>query len=138
ADFPAYLQTFDASWTANHAALNDAIDKGLPESVHVSFPSPLTMRIVNAEDPANVGTGFINDKLEYVFVGDLSGASEGDTAGGGVITAATIEGAFDVENLTTEGTVSKRIAAFGGAAGDVARSWVVRLSWEYTGEKTGN
>lgn len=135
-DYPDFLQDFVANWNAGLDDLNDAIEKGLPESVLVMFPSAITMRIENTADPTNVGTGFINEDLEYVFVGDLSGTSEGEEAGGGVITAASIEGTFDLANLTTQGEVSQRIAAFGGAAGDVARSWVVRLSWGYTGEKT--
>ena len=135
----AELGELVTQWNTGIAELNAALDAALPEAVRVSFPSRVAMRIENPNDPADVGNGLINDDLEYLFIGDLSGQGEGDDVGaGGLLRASSVEGSFDAAAETTVGTINRRIALFRAATPNRGVSLTVRISAAYSGVRVGD
>ena len=138
ADFPAELADIIAQWNSAIAELNAALDAALPDAVRLTFPSSVALRIENPDDPTDVGNGLINERSEYLFVGDLSGQAEGDDVGaGGLLRAASVEGRFDVTAETTVGTINRRIALFRAATPNRGVSLTVRIAAAYSGARVG-
>lgn len=138
-DFPPALAELVAQWNAGLNDLNASLDEALPDVVGVEFPQFGTMRIFDPDAPAMQGNGLFNgDTLEYLFVGDLSGAGMGDElGGGGVLQASAVGGQFDAMALTTSGEIGRTLlVTLLNTTGGVAFS--VEITVAYTGQRTGD
>lgn len=139
ADFPAYLGDLVAQWNAGLTDLNQKLDEALPEQVIVTFPSLLSMKIVNAADTTKQGEGLYSPgDHKYLFAGDLSGGGQGsDQGAGGVLTIATIDGQFNASALTTSGKLARTLAV----VLIVPNSGLIvaaQVSVDFTGTRTGD
>ena len=89
------------------------------------------MRLTDVNDPNIFIDGlFAND--EFLFLGDLSGAGQGDEQGGGaVLAAASIDGAFDRPTVTATGKVARTLVVvlFGTQGGLL---FTVQISVDFT------
>jgi len=138
-DFPAELADLVAQWNAGLADLNTSLDAALPDVVGVEFPQFGNMRIFDPEVAAMQGTGiFNNNTLEYLFVGDLSGAGTGDeVAAGGVLQAAAVTGQFDRAAQSTSGEITRGLlVTLLNTTGGVA--FTVEIKVAFTGQRTGD
>ncbi len=138
-DFPPALSELVAQWNDGLAELNASLDEALPDVVGVEFPQFGNIRIFDPNDTTMQGTGiFNNDTLEYLFVGDLSGAGMGDNVGaGGVLQASAVTGRFDRAALTTSGEITRGVlVTLINTTGGVA--FTVEIKVAYLGQRTGD
>ena len=136
--FPAELATVINQWNSGLAELNAKLDAAFPSILWISFPQYGTMKITNPDDPNKLIQGTIDSSSKYIFIGDVSGASQGDDQGGGAaLQASSIQGQFDRTAQALSGTLARTLLVvttnYSGAAGFTAQ-----ISVAYTGVRTGD
>lgn len=137
ADFPPELEPLVNQWNEALDELNAELDAALPPEVIVTFPNAWTMTLTDPAEPANSADGlFVND--QYLFIGDLSGAGEGDELSGGAILGfASIDGRMDRPTLTSDGKIARTLVVFlFGPDGTLFFS--VQISVDFTAERTAD
>ena len=139
ADYPDFLADLVAQWNNGLVDLNAKLDAALPDSVIVTFPSPISMKLTDPNDSAKTLEGLYDstDK-RYLFGGDLSGSSQGsDQGGGAALTIATIDGQFDAAALTTNGKISRTLVVI-LVVPNSGLTITAQVSVEFSGQRTGD
>ncbi len=139
ADFPEQLADLVAQWNAGLEQLNANLDAALPDEVIATFPAFAQMRLVDPDDETQTAAGLIDNDDQYLFIGDLSGAGQGDEQGGGaVLEFASVEGSFDRVGPTTEGQIVRHLGVLLIGANDNALAFTVEIKVYYTGVRGGD
>jgi len=139
ADYPDYLADLVTQWNNGLDDLNAKLDEALPDSVIVTFPTVISMKLTDPDDSTKMLEGLYDstDK-RYLFAGDLSGGSQGsDQGGGAALTVATIDGGFNEAALTTTGKIARTLVVILV----VPNSGLVvtaQVSVDFTGTRTGD
>jgi len=137
--YPAELAPFIQQWNDGLADLNDSLEKVFPASVLCSFPHYGVVRFVDAANPTRVAEGGIDNNGKYILVGDLSGASAGDSQGGGsYLDASSIQGSFDRSALTTQGFAARSLTVYASVVGGGSIGLKAQISIDFTGLRTGD
>lgn len=137
-DFPPALTPLVNQWNAGLADLNASLDAAFPEEVVVTFPQYARMRLTNPADTSKTGLGAINSDYEYFFLGDLAGGATNNgnqnQGAGAVLSASTITGSFDPDELTTEGEVARTLFVVLSGQNQNNLAFTAQISVDYTGE----
>jgi hypothetical protein len=139
ADYPQELASLVDQWNDGIDDLNASLDAAFPDSIVVTFPQYAVMKIYNPDDPTSNGTGAINSADEYFFLGDLAGTGgANDQGAGAILTAATIQGSFDIAALTTQGQLARALTIFLIGSNQAGASFTAQITVDYTGARTGD
>jgi len=139
ADYPEFLGDLVTQWNDGLDDLNAKLDAALPESVIVTFPTVISMKLTDPNDNTKTVEGLYDVTSKgYLFAGDLSGGGQGsDQGGGAALTVATIDGHFDEAALTTNGKIARTLVVLLV----VPNSGLVitaQVSVDFTGTRTGD
>ena len=139
ADYPDYLADLVAQCNNGLDELNAKLDAALPDSVIVTFPSIISMKLTDPNDSAKTLEGlFDSNEKKYLFAGDLSGSGQGsDQGGGAALTLATIDGQFDASALTTTGKIARTLVVI-LIVPNSGLAITAQVSVEFTGQRTGD
>lgn len=139
ADYPDFLADLVAQWNAGLDDLNAKLDAAMPDSVVVTFPSVISMKLTDPNDNTKTLEGLYNpNDKKYLFGGDLSGSSQGsDQGGGAALTLATIDGQFDANALTTTGKIARTLVVI-LVVPNSGLAITAQVSVDFTGQRTGD
>ncbi len=139
ADYPDFLADLVAQWNAGLADMNAKLDEAMPDSVIVTFPGIISMKLTDPNDSAKTLEGLYDPNAhQYLFGGDLSGSSQGsDQGGGAAFQLATIDGSFNASALTTTGKIARTLVVL-LVVPNSGLAITAQVSVEFTGQRTGD
>lgn len=139
ADYPDFLADLVAQWNAGLDDMNTKLDEAMPDSVIVTFPSIISMKLTDPNDSAKTIEGLYDpNEKKYLFGGDLSGSSQGsDQGGGAAFQLATIDGQFNASALTTTGKIARTLVVI-LVVPNSGLAITAQVSVDFTGTRTGD